>query len=313
MQIGGSRLLTTIGYQNITIEPFGEEHGQFYMKLKELVKVDDQEHVNPAKSEVAFVALADGVPAGMIFTYHRPFHPYCTYISLLVLPSSDRMLIASRLLDSLSAHRMVYPLQISVWETDFGMKQALVKQGFYEIRNTYQVRIATPESGFIRDEEYFMKQHSDYQVLALSEYLKREQGEEELVRLVKKTYEHTHRANPPGVFDLSRWKAFLHEQDLDSQGSYVVLNSTNGRCAGFALLHSTSENGVAELGWRGVASSEQSDLILLLTREQMKYAAENGIKQLVCEVDSTDPYQMAMLHVYPFEPAPAWVTYHRQR
>lgn len=306
-------MLLTTGYRNITIEPFGEEHGHFYMKVKEQAARDYQEFENPAKSEFAFVALADGAPAGMIFTYHRPFHPYCTYISLLVLPSSDRMLIASRLLESMSAHRMVYPLQISVWETDFGVKQALIKQGYYEIRNTYEVRIATPESGVLGDEENFMKRHSDYQLVKLSEFLNSEQGEEELALLVKKTYEHTHRANPPEVFELSRWKAFLHEQDLDIQGSYVVINRTHGHCAGFALLHSTSENGVAELGWRGVASSENVDLIILLTREQMKYAAEHGIKQLICEVDSTDPYQMEMLNVYSFEPAPAWVTYHRQR
>ncbi|WIV20989.1 hypothetical protein QPK24_10110 [Paenibacillus polygoni] len=306
-------MFTTTEYQNITIEPFGVEHEPFYMKLREFVKADDQEHVHPANSEIAFVALADRVPAGMIFTYHRPFHPYCTYISLLVLPSSDRMQIASRLLMSLSAHRMVYPLQISVWDTDFAMKQALIKQGFYEIRNTYHVHIATSQCGFIRDEEYVMNRRSDYELLSLSEFLERGQGEEELVHLVKKTYEHTHRANPPGVFDLSRWKAFLHGQDLDSQGSYVALNAANGHCAGFALLHLVSEDGVAELGWRGAASSEPLDLILLLTKEQMTYAADNRIKQLTCEVDSTDPYQMELLHVYPFEPAPAWVTYHKQR
>ena len=37
--------------------------------------------------------------------------------------------------------------------------------------------------------------------------------------------------NPPEVFELSRWKAFLHEQDLDTQGSYVVINRTHGHCA----------------------------------------------------------------------------------
>lgn len=312
-------MLSTTGHQNITIVPFGEEHKHFYMNLKEQAQVGgqeqriDQEYENPAKSEVALVALADGTPAGMIFTYHRPFHPYCTYISLLVLPSSDRMLIASRLLMSLSAHPMVYPLQISIWDTDFAIKEALVKHSFYEIKNTYEVRIATSESGILRDEKHLLKRCSDYQLLTLSEFLKSEQSEEELVRLVKRTYEHTHRANPPGVFDLSRWKSFLHEPDLELQGSFVGIHLSTGRCAGFALLHSTSEKGAAELGWRGLASAEDRDLIILLTREQMKYAAENGISQLLSEVDSTDPYQMEMLHVYPFEPAPAWVTYHKQR
>ncbi|WP_211745726.1 hypothetical protein [Paenibacillus sp. Marseille-Q4541] len=306
-------MFSGMGYRSITIEPFCKEHSRFYTEIKERAITGYGIRQDPADSQFAFVAVAEGKEAGIIFTYHNQFHPFCTYVSLMVLPSTDRELVAAQLLEAVSELRVVYPLQISIWDTDFAIKQALVKQGFYEIRSTYDVHIETSKAYDVRDEDVLMRRHSDYQLLKLSELLKSEQGEEELALLVKKTYEYTHRVNPPEAFELFRWKAFLHEQDVIKQGSYVVIHRTTGRCAGFAMLHSTSDEFVAELGWRGVASSEELDLITLVTREQIKYAIDNGIHQLKSEVDSTDPYQMEMLNVYPFEPAPAWVTYHRQR
>lgn len=53
--------------------------------------------------------------------------------------------------------------------------------------------------------------------------------------------------------------------------------------------------------------------MLGMTLRQVAQAAGLGVTRICGEFDSTDPWEMLLMEVLPFGPAPAWLTFQRER
>ncbi|GAA0337801.1 hypothetical protein GCM10008967_30080 [Bacillus carboniphilus] len=252
------------------------------------------------------------VLVGAVTAWRTRFHPNCTYFSMAALPFIQNENIYKVFLQRIqNAHDVKFPLQTSLWETSHGLKLFLEKSGFRLIRKTVtpllDISNVDPVDQFLLDIQVI---HHQYSVMTLREAYTNHDLIDQFIALVKATYEKTHTANPLGVHDRKQWEKLVFSSDTLLDGSFIAIK--DNEVVAFALLHHPTREHKLELGWRGAKLREEaSQLVILLTNYQIKYARKNRFFRLEAEIDDTDEYAMEMLKYFPFAPAPAWLTYQK--
>ncbi|NEY99121.1 GNAT family N-acetyltransferase [Heyndrickxia shackletonii] len=246
-----------------------------------------------------------------ITAWKTTFHPYCTYFSILLHPLYRKAGIEKLLLKYVEAFNSnAIPLQTSIWETFYSLKDFYDKNSFSEIRRTYIASLNI--SSLVNVETQFIQKNCfpKTSIKSLRDILNNVDLKENLVPFVKKIYEITHEANPPGIHDLTKWEKLIFDEDTLLDGSYIAITDEN-KILGFALLHTGENPNVLEFGWRGAAESIDINLVILLTIYQTRYARKNGYKIIKGEIDTTDIYSLEMLKFFPFSPSPSLITYQK--
>lgn len=244
---------------------------------------------------------------GAITAWKSQFHPFCTYIAMVIHPIFRSQGLEDHLIERIQMLPDVsLPLQTSLWETDLYLRQVYQKLGFKEMRRTYMPILELEAinielvTSITQD-----KCNPDLQLFSLDKL----QGVDQrtsLNRLIKQIYEETHRDNPLGMHDHSKWEKLIFGSDTLMEGSFVVL-SQEKKIIAFALLHEGDTPYQLDLGWRGCTESLEQ-IIPLITALQITYAKENGYKTIRGEIDTTDPYAMEMLNHFCFSPTPTLIT-----
>ncbi|MCU9614834.1 GNAT family acetyltransferase [Caldibacillus lycopersici] len=246
---------------------------------------------------------------GIIICWKNSFHPYCTYFSIAIdrnyeLPHNVITLLLQRMETTVGE---IYPLQTSIWETNYLLKTYYEKKGFHEIRRTY---IPSLKISAITEDDYLNTPSKNHQsVCNLNDIENNKYLKEQLITLVRDTYELTHKANLVATLDLGKWEAMIFADDTILEASYVVIE--NQEILAFALLHDSDTPATLELGWRGAKKFEDLSLIVLLTCYQFNYGKDNAYEWVETEIDTTDPFQLELLHHFPFAPTPTLITYQK--
>jgi GNAT superfamily N-acetyltransferase len=258
-----------------------------------------------------YVALHTNEVIGVITTWKTSFHPNCTYMSMIVHPLFRNNGMESKLLEYAESSQGVdFPLQTSIYETNYFFKEFYEKSGFKEIRRTYLSLLKLTEIQELNMK--FIQKYSNTQlsIETLGGISKDEKLKNKLISLVKETYEETHRDNPPRISDLHSWEKLIFNKDTLLDSSYIAL-SDNNEILAFALLHEGEDDNILEFGWRGTKVETDLNLTILLTAVQIRAAKSKGYKYLEGEIDTTDPYSIELFKTFPFSPSPSLITYQK--
>lgn len=247
---------------------------------------------------------------GLLTAWKSNFYPFATYISIAVDPCFIGN-VESKLIEYLEGYLDTpYPLQTSIWETTYAMKNFYMNNGFKEIRRTYMSSLCLSNlpinDVFIRNFSEDLKQYGLYNLKEIADELKND-----LIKLVIDIHAKTHEDNPLGVFDTKTWEHIIFGDDTLLEGSYILLNK--GEISAFSLLHDSDTPKKFEFGWRGTKEEKDINQILYLTAYQIDYARKQGVRFIIGEIDTTDKYSLEMLKYFPFSPAPTWITYQKKR
>lgn len=254
-----------------------------------------------------YIALYKYDVIGAITTWKTKFHPNCTYMSLVIHPLYRNNGVENQLLKYVEKQDISYPLQTSVWETNYFLKNYYAESGFKEIRRTYLSLLPIKK---IQDLEVsLIKEYSQtsISIKSLNEINEDESLKKKLILLAKETYEVNHRDNPPGINDLQTWEKLIFNNDTLMESSYIAISEDSDILA-YALLHE-GENNILEFGWRGTKSIINSNLLILLSAIQIRDAKAKGYEYIEGEIDTTDPYSIEIFKVFPFSPSPSLITY----
>ncbi|MFD3268649.1 GNAT family N-acetyltransferase [Paenibacillus dendritiformis] len=260
------------------------------------------------KEPASYVALLGDEVLGFCSIWRNEFHPMALYFTLAVQPSWERRGIGGRLLEQVACRKPAHlHLQTSLWDMSIAGRSFLSKQGFQEIRRTYETSFDVASApGLDRWDDSLARDGA-----AMIPYNRLGADERQAMALLsRQCYANTHTVNPLGEIDVTRWGELI-ESDLMAEGSFAVMK--NHEVIAYALMH-PREAGAAELGWRGVCAGEREHTrrwIVELTKRQVRYAQQLGLERLYAEIDTTDVWALPMLYFFPFEPVPAWVTYQR--
>lgn len=239
------------------------------------------------------------------------FHPGTCYLGLQVHPGWQGRGIGRRLLEALAdLNAEQLPLQTAVWESRGRTVRFLERNGFAAFRRTYEPVLPLAAVDVAAYAPFAARvAGAGYSLRSLAEL---GPGPSGLPALCREAYVATHRINPPGNFDLTEWERVALGGQVVLAPSVVAVR--DGQLAAFSLAHPHDEPGRLALGWRGVAATHltcQKDLIAALTLRQIEWAAANGYGTIEVEADTTDPWAMLQLELFPFGPAPAWVSLRR--
>lgn len=260
-------------------------------------------------SEVGtYVAMYHYEVIGAITTWKTKFHPNCTYMSLIIHPLYRNNGVENQLLKYAEKQGISYPVQTSIWETDYFLKNFYDELGFKEIRRTYLPLLPI---NTIQDLDVSLIKeysHTDIAIKSLNEVNEDEHLKQKLIELAKGIYEVTHKDNPPRINDLQTWGKLIFNNDTLMESSYIAISEDSDILA-YALLHEGEKNNSLEFGWRGTKNIMNSKLLILLTAIQISDAKAKGYAYIEGEIDTTDPYAMEMLKIFPFSPSPSLITY----
>ncbi|MGV3464943.1 MAG: GNAT family N-acetyltransferase [Heyndrickxia sp.] len=249
---------------------------------------------------------------GIVTAWKSSFHPHCLYFTLIVHPLYRGETVEHHLLASLENVSADLPLQTSIWETNFSLKNLFENYGFTEMRRTFMPTLNITLLKDIDLELIQKHQLNEIYIQSLSEIKNDHEMKKQLVTFAKETYEKTHKANPPREGDLMEWEKLIFYEDTLLEGSNILIK--DNEIIGFAMLHIGEESDCLEFGWRGVKEEKyHNNLITLLTAFQIKYAKGHGYKYIKGEIDTTDPYSLEILKAFPFTPSPTWITYKKVR
>ncbi|RDI41102.1 hypothetical protein [Falsibacillus pallidus] len=258
--------------------------------------------------KIAYGVFVEAELAALFFGWTGRFHPFCLYFRIVVSPSQDETETAEQLLAWVQEQeKMELPLQTSLWETRHELIKAYEKMGFEEIRRTYMPRLKVGDAAPPR-----ASTHVDLKIKTLKEIMLDEPLMNKLARLVKTNYENTHLANPVAQMEIDDWKKLILADDTLLDGSYICLDERGGEIAAYSFLHDSEEDDAYELGWCGESQKKYTDVINHLVSHQIYYSRRKGVSCLIGEFDTTDEAAMAIMKSFPFETAPAWITYQRE-
>ena len=258
------------------------------------------------------LASLQGRLIGFASIWDNVNHPETLRSGVVVLPRYRRQGVGGQLWAALrqtgSDDR---PLVTSLWETQIAGHAFALRCGFREMRRTYTAVLPINQvdtDAFHGLSEQLAKQ--GYRLLSYGDAPASERAQ--MAALLQQTYAVTHAANPVRPFSAAEWSARAFPEDVLPWGSFAVMHGTV--CVAATLLHQGAESGQADLGWRGVADAHQHQsrpLMVMAAVQQMAEAAARGFTQLSLECDSTDPWSRDVMDVFPFGPAPTWITLRR--
>ena len=249
-------------------------------------------------------ALKNNQLVGLLTAWTSVFHPHCTYFSLVSKPNVGYEIEAA-LIDSLYMFEDIQlPLQTSIWETSYKLKNFYEDNGFKEVRRTYSPLLKTSKLDY---EKMYMQ---GFHIKDLNSLVNNPELKPKLIQLVKDSYEKSHLVNPVGEHSLEKWEELIFDEDTILDGSFILLKEK--QIQAFALLHDSETTNQYEFGWRGMRDDADSRILLMLTAKQINFAFEKGVHFIEAEIDTTDQAALDMLKYFPFSPAPTLITFQKK-
>ncbi|MCM3388324.1 hypothetical protein M3649_09275 [Ureibacillus chungkukjangi] len=258
-------------------------------------------HINT--NLVTIEALENNQLVGLLTVWKSVFHPHCTYFSIVSKSHLDYEIEAALIGSLYQLEDIQSPLQTSIWETSYKLKNFYEDNGFKEVRRTYSPLLKTSKL------DYGNLHIQCLHLKDLNSVVNNPELKEELTQLVKDNYAKTHQANPVGEHSLEKWEELIFDEDTILDGSFILLK--NNVVHAYALLHHSNHPKQFEFGWRGTRDDADSRILLMLTAKQINYAFEKGVQFIEAEIDTTDSAALKMLKYFSFLPAPTLITYQK--
>lgn len=265
---------------------------KFSDELEEALK-DIQWRLNSNKFLELFAEIEGKTIIGIGISWLNAFHPHAKYIRVVSSYSSHALM--ENLLQKISPQEHVI---YSCWSDENTTLQHLENWDFQLFRKTYM--------DFYNVNELLAKMpmhHSSATFLTLEEVLQQPKLVEALFQLVKLNYEKTHLHNRVKEMTWQMWKEDLLEEAPDLQLSYIALEQNE--VVAYIFLH-PSNNTAYEVGW--VGTSTDFDLHIIL-RKQLHKLKENGILNVVFEVDTTDFHASQFSALLTLNEKKSWNSY----
>lgn len=277
-------------------------------KLKKLMTICSEEHlinlVDSSNLKLAMTVFAEDLLVGSMIVWTNNFHPYCTYFKILIHPQYFETEIAEKLLSKLDElGGMKLPLQTSIWESAINLKILYENRGLKEIRRTFLTKLKTT------DFENYPLINENVKIKSFQEIVTNEFLFENLTGLVKRNYQQAHLVNPVADKELSVWKRLILSEDIDLNGSYILLNNEESDILAYSLFHIPEELDTMEFGWCGADEYQNVELLHQLIRKQLQYAVQHNIKSIVGEFDTTDFYAMGIFRYFQMPSSKTLITY----
>lgn len=139
--------------------------------------------------------------------------------------------------------------------------------------------------------------------------LKSSEERRDLARLHLEVYAHTHKHDPPAERSLEDAEADFLGDDLNPAWLWVA--RWGEEFAGLASVRATDGVARGELGWLGVTPEHTGNgtaLALALTGLALRAAREDGVREVLAELDSADPNALHLLRALPWQPGRVWLT-----
>ncbi|MGE7837467.1 GNAT family acetyltransferase [Viridibacillus arvi] len=274
-------------------------------EVKDLMKYSYEEPfvlhiVEQQKYEFVYMAYEEENLVGLIVTWKSKLNPNCLYFRVYGNPSSSQN-VELQLIQYVKQNEMLeLPLQISLWETTKKQMELFEQLDLTIIRKTYMPKLDL-------DQHFQVLDQSNYDLKSLKDIMDNQQLMEQLTALVKRIYEETHLANPVADLSLKEWQQLY--DDAIIEGSFLLCNPVNQNIIAYSFLHEAEYETELEIGWSGVDQLEHLPLLQVLTYNQITYAKRNGYAALIGEFDTTSPYALEILELFPHECCPVWITF----
>ncbi|WP_339176329.1 hypothetical protein MKY51_07770 [Solibacillus sp. FSL R5-0691] len=225
-------------------------------------------------------------------SWNNPNHPFAKYIYIAGTVSNE--LMNELLILQPPYDRIIF----SCWENEQEKIQLIQQFQFQLFRKTFM------ENYTINDLLQKINEKDEPLLLvSLEQILKEPTLEEDLFKLLKYSYEHTHLHNPAKEVAWQSWKNSLLNEAPDLQLSFTVIE--NKRVTAYIFLHPIN-NEHYEIGW--VGQQGNTDLLVIL-KEQLKRLREKGIKTVEFEVDTTDYNAWQFAEILDLNKKLSWNSY----
>ncbi|MGE7920797.1 GNAT family acetyltransferase [Viridibacillus sp. NPDC093762] len=277
-------------------------------EVKDLMKYSYEEPfvlhiVEQLKYEFAYMAYEEQNLVGLIVTWKSKLHPYCLYFRVYSNPytSQNSQKVVLQLLQYVKRNEVLeLPLQTSLWESSKKQMELYEQLDMKIIRKTYMPKLDL-------NQHFQALDQSNFEVKTLKDIMDNQSLMEQLTVLVKRNYEETHLVNPVADLPLKEWQKLYDDAILE--GSFLLCNPVNQNIIAYSFLHETEVQTELEIGWSGVDQIMHLPLLQLLTYNQITYAKTNGYEVLIGEFDTTSPYALEILELFPNESCPTWITF----
>lgn len=233
-------------------------------------------------SEDSYVIYEHNQLTAAVSFYQSYYHPHVVYCKPYFSLGEERIeqLVALIKLEA----NIQLPIQILFNEKEIWRH---MPPSFIQIRTTYIARLSL-EQWQVHSELASAEQRS------LNELTKQEKRTYQ--KLVAKTYQEMHLANPVRTLTDNEWRELVFAEDLCMDDSLVYIN---GDVQGYVRCHTTEMDDEVEIGWIG----EKGDCQLIiydLLRAVFTRLRKRGIATVEVELDSTDPVAIRVLAAFPF-------------
>ncbi|MER2120447.1 MAG: hypothetical protein ABS935_09280 [Solibacillus sp.] len=242
-------------------------------------------------NELIAEVLDDTVKAiGM--SWNNPNHPFAKYIHVSGTVSNELM---NELLIHQPPHdRIIF----SCWENELEKIQLIQQFQFQLFRKTFM------ENYMINDLLQKLKVMEEPGLMVpLEQILKQPNLEEDLFKLLKYSYEHTHLHNPAKEVAWQTWKDSFINDSPDLQLSFTVME--NNRITAFIFLHPVNDDHY-EIGWVG---NQGNTNLLPILKQQLNQLCDKGIKTVEFEVDTTDYNAWQFAEILDLNTKLSWNSY----
>jgi len=230
-------------------------------------------------------------------THCSAWHPHCIYVRLAFdFNCVDERAI--KFMIEFLKDEVKMPLFFLIDDRFSRLARLLVQEDFRLIRKTEVINI---KPGILSSENDV----SDKRIKTVAQILNEPIVLSSLIEICKKIYTETHIDNPVADLSNSSWKNVILDDLIDSS-SYVVVNRNN--VVAFSLMYE-GEGNSWELGWLGVADSEEMVLLNLVLNKQLHDAKEQKIVYIEKEVDTTCPYSLHIAKSLSYDVSVTWYTY----
>ena len=230
-------------------------------------------------------------------THCSTWHPNCIYIRLAFdLNYVDERAI-KYMIEFLKDEQKM-PLFFLIDNRFSRLAELLVREDFRLIRKTEVINIK-PRSLSTEDDVRNKEIKTVAQILNYPILLS------DLIGICKKIYTETHLDNPVADLSNSSWENVILDDLIDSSSYVVVIGNS---IIAFSLMYEGEENNW-ELGWIGVANSEEMSLLDLVLNKQLRDAKEQKIEYIEKEVDSTCPYSLHIVKSLTYDVSEIWYAF----
>jgi len=225
-------------------------------------------------------------------SWNNPNHPSAKYIHVTGNVSNELM---NELLIHQPPHdRIIF----SCWENELEKIQLVQQFQFQLFRKTFM------ETYTINDLLQKLKLIDEpLLIVPLEQILKQPSLEEDLFKLLKYSYEHTHLRNPAKEVPWQAWKNSLLNDSPDLQLSYIAIE--NNRISAYIFLHPINDDHY-EIGWVG---QQGNTSLLPILKQQLNRLWDKGIKTVEFEMDTTDYNAWQFAEILDLKTKLSWNSY----